>query len=134
MSTIKSSYLGELRTKSVHIASQDTIISEAPLDNNGRGEAFSPTDTVAGALGSCMVTIMGIIARREGQDMEGLSWEVTKAMQSNPRKIAEIIIEFNWDQPFEDEKLIKKMKNGAKTCPVALSLHPDIKQTVIFNF
>ncbi|MDN3205103.1 OsmC family protein [Algoriphagus sediminis] len=134
MSTIKSSYLGELRTKSVHIASQDTIISDAPLDNNGRGEAFSPTDTVAGALGSCMVTIMGIIARREGQDMEGLSWEVTKAMQSNPRKIAEIIIEFNWDQPFEDEKLIKKMKNGAKTCPVALSLHPDIKQTVIFNF
>jgi len=134
MSTIKSSYLGELRTKSVHNASQDTIISDAPLDNNGKGEAFSPTDTVAGALGSCMVTIMGIIARREGQDMEGLSWLVTKVMQSNPRRIAEIIIEFKWDQPFEDEKLIKKMKNGAKTCPVALSLHPDIKQTVIFNF
>ncbi len=134
MSTIKSSYLGELRTKSVHIASQDTIITDAPLDNNGKGEAFSPTDTVASGLGSCMVTIMGIIARREGYDLDGLSWEVTKIMQSNPRRIAEIVIDFHWENPLKDEKLIKKMKNGAKTCPVALSLHPDIKQTVSFNF
>ncbi|MFC4871207.1 OsmC family protein [Negadavirga shengliensis] len=134
MPTIKSSYQGNLRTRAEHLQSGEQIITDAPVDNNGKGEAFSPTDLVAGALGSCMVTIMGIIAEREGLHLEGLAWEITKVMQANPRKIQEIIVDMNWEKPIKDDKLLQKLKNAAKTCPVALSLHPDIKQTVNFNF
>ncbi|MBD8488312.1 OsmC family protein [Echinicola sp. CAU 1574] len=134
MPTIKSAYLGNLRTSPKHLQSGEEIITDAPLDNNGKGEAFSPTDLVAAALGSCMVTIMGIVANKEGKQLEGLSWNTTKVMEDSPRKIKEIIIEFNWDHPFEDEKLLQKLKNAARTCPVALSLASDIKQHVIFNF
>jgi putative redox protein len=134
MSTIKSSYLGNLRTMAEHIQSGTQILSDAPLDNNGKGEAFSPTDLVAGALGSCMVTIMGIVAQRNGSDLEGLTWEITKIMQSDPRKIKEIVVDFHWAKPVSDPVLIQKLKNAAKTCPVALSLDPAIKQTVSFDF
>lgn len=134
MPTIKSSYLGNLRTQLEHLQSGNTIITDAPTDNNGRGEAFSPTDLVAGALASCMVTIMGIVANREGIDLSGLSWEVTKIMQASPRKIEEIIVDFDWNKPVEDQIFMQKLKNAAKTCPVALSLDPAIKQTINFNF
>lgn len=134
MPTIKSSYLGNLRTQLEHLQSGNTIITDAPTDNNGRGEAFSPTDLVAGALASCMVTIMGIVANREGKDLSGLSWEVTKIMQASPRKIDEIIVDFDWNKPVEDQIFMQKLKNAAKTCPVALSLDPAIKQTINFNF
>ncbi|GAB4107598.1 OsmC family protein [Echinicola sediminis] len=134
MPTIKSSYIGNLRTRSEHVQSGNQIISDAPVDNNGKGEAFSPTDLVASALGSCMVTIMGIVADRDGLQLEGLTWEVTKVMDSNPRRIKEIMVDFTWEKPFEDEKLRQKLKNAALTCPVALSLSKDIKQTVSFNF
>ena len=134
MSTIKSSYLGNLRTRAEHIQSGTQILTDAPLDNNGKGEAFSPTDLVAGALGSCMVTIMGIVAERNGSDLQGLSWEITKIMQSDPRKIKEIVIDFHWAEPVDDPVLIQKLKNAARTCPVALSLDPAIKQTLTFDF
>ncbi|GAB2624603.1 OsmC family protein [Belliella aquatica] len=134
MPTIKSSYLGNLRTQMKHLQSGTEVITDAPIDNNGKGEAFSPTDLVAAALGSCMVTIMGIVAERDGLQMEGLTWEVTKVMNPHPRKIAEIIVEFHWENAPEDEKMLQKLKNAAKTCPVALSLDPELKQTVIFNF
>ena len=134
MPTIKSSYLGNLRTQLEHLQSGNTIITDAPTDNNGRGEAFSPTDLVAGALASCMVTIMGIVANREGIDLSGLSWEVTKIMQASPRKIDEIIVDFDWNKPVEDQIFMQKLKNAAKTCPVAVSLDPAIKQTINFNF
>ncbi|MHA7131638.1 OsmC family protein [Algoriphagus namhaensis] len=134
MATIKSSYLGKLRTESQHLASGEKIITDAPVDNNGKGGAFSPTDLVASALGSCMVTIMGIVAEREGFDLKSLHWEVTKIMKSNPRKIEEIVVSFTMDNPPEDLKLRQKLKNAAKTCPVALSLDPEIKQTIDFNF
>ena len=134
MSTIKSSYLGNLRTRAEHIQSGTQILTDAPLDNNGKGEAFSPTDLVAGALGSCMVTIMGIVAERNGSDLQGLSWEITKIMQSDPRKIKEIVIDFHWEEPVDDPVLIQKLKNAARTCPVALSLDPAIKQTLTFDF
>ena len=134
MSTIKSSYLGNLRTRAEHIQSGTQILTDAPLDNNGKGEAFSPTDLVAGALGSCMVTIMGIVAERNGSDLQGLSWEITKIMQSDPRKIKEIVIDFHWAEPVDDPVLIQKLKNAARTCPVALSLDPAIKQTLTFHF
>ena len=96
MPTIKSSYLGNLRTQANHVLSGNALITDAPLDNNGKGEAFSPTDLVCAALGSCMVTIMGIVAERDGISLEGLSWEVTKIMESSPRKIKEIQIDFHW--------------------------------------
>ena len=134
MMTIKSSYLGNLRTESTHVQSNTNLLTDAPTDNNGKGEAFSPTDLVASALGSCMVTIMGIIAARDGFDLEGLTWEVTKIMQSLPRKIEEIKINFIWENPSNDPALIQKLKNAARTCPVALSLDPSIKQTLNFNF
>lgn len=134
MITIKSSYLGNLRTTSTHIASANTLLTDAPLDNNGKGEAFSPTDLVASALGSCMVTIMAIVAERDGEALEGLEWEVTKIMQAGPRKIKEIQIAFHWENPSSDEAFRKKLKNAARTCPVALSLDPSILQTITFNF
>lgn len=134
MATIKSSYLGNLRTESTHLQSNSNLVTDAPVDNNGKGETFSPTDLVASALGSCMVTIMGIIAEREDLNLEGLSWEVTKIMQVSPRKIEEIKINFFWDKPIDDKSMIQKLKNAAKTCPVALSLDPSIKQTLDFNF
>lgn len=134
MPTIKSSYLGNLRTNSEHIQSGTTILTDAPVDNNGKGEKFSPTDLVSSALGSCMVTIMGIVAARDQVDLDGLSWEVTKIMKASPRKIEEIIVDFHWDKPVSDAGMIQKLKNAARTCPVALSLHPDIKQTINFNF
>lgn len=134
MPTIKSSYLGNLRTEMTHLQSNTQVITDAPVDNKGKGEAFSPTDLVAAALGSCMVTIMGIVADRDGLEINGLTWEVTKVMNSQPRKIAEVIVNFYWENPPQDDKMLQKLKNAAKTCPVALSLDPELKQTIAFNF
>ena len=134
MPTIKSSYLGNLRTRSEHLPSGTEILTDAPVDNNGKGEAFSPTDLVSSALASCMVTIMGIVAARHELNLDELSWEVTKIMQSNPRKIQEIVVDFKWANPVDDPALIQKLKNAAKTCPVALSLDPAIRQTINFDF
>lgn len=134
MPTIKSSYLGNLRTQSVHLQSGTELLTDAPVDNNGKGEKFSPTDLVCSALGSCMVTIMGIVAERNEVSMEGLTWEVTKVMQASPRKIQEIVVDFHWEKPVDDAAMLQKLKNAALTCPVALSLDPAIKQTVNFNF
>ncbi len=134
MPTIKSSYLGNLRTESEHLQSGVKILTDAPVDNNGKGEAFSPTDLVASALGSCMITIMGIVANRDSVSLEDLTWEVTKIMQSSPRKISEIVVDFHWKNPITDSAMIQKLKNAAKTCPVALSLDPSIKQTLNFDF
>lgn len=134
MPTIKSVYQGNLRTNMKHLQSGLEVITDAPVDNNGKGEAFSPTDLVAAALGSCMVTIMGIVAERDGVSLEGLSWEITKIMNPQPRKISEIVIDFHWENPTKDTAILQKLKNAAKTCPVALSLDPALKQTIHFNF
>ena len=134
MPTIKSSYLGNLRTQATHVLSGNALLTDAPLDNNGKGESFSPTDLVCAALGSCMVTIMGIVAEREGISLEGLSWEVTKIMQVDPRKIQEIQVAFHWSGPTFTPAMSQKLKNAARTCPVALSLDPALTQTISFNF
>jgi putative redox protein len=134
MPTIKSVYQGNLRTNMKHLQSGLEVITDAPVDNNGKGQAFSPTDLVAAALGSCMVTIMGIVADRDGISLEGLSWEITKIMNPHPRKISEIVIDFHWENPVQDAAILQKLKNAAKTCPVALSLDPSLKQTIHFNF
>jgi putative redox protein len=134
MTTIKTSYLGNLRTVPKHLQSGTEIVTDAPVDNNGKGESFSPTDLVAAALGSCMVTIMGIVAQRDNLEINGLVWETTKIMSSNPRKIEEIVIDFTWPNAPDDQKILQKLKNAAKTCPVALSLSADLKQTINFHF
>ncbi|MDA0313829.1 MAG: OsmC family protein [Bacteroidetes bacterium] len=134
MPTIKSSYLGNLRTQATHVLSGNALLTDAPIDNKGKGEAFSPTDLVAAALGSCMVTIMGIVAEREEVSLEGLSWEVTKIMQSNPRKIQEIQVNFHWSAAPFSTAMSQKLKNAARTCPVALSLDPSISQMITFDF
>ncbi|MEL1242962.1 OsmC family protein [Flavobacterium sp. DGU11] len=131
--TSKITYLGELRTSSIHIGSGTEILSDAPKDNRGKGEAFSPTDTVANALGSCMISIMGIKAMDMGLDMKGSTVEVTKVMQAEPRKIAKIGIVVNMTLQ-ADEKTRTIMERVAMTCPVSLSLHPDIEQDVVINW
>jgi putative redox protein len=134
MFTISGSYLGSLRTQASHIKSGNSIITDAPIDNNGKGEAFSPTDLVCAALSSCMITIMGILADREKIDLRGLTSEIVKIMSSNPRKIAEIQITFNHPNLVATEEQKEKLKQAARTCPVALSLSESLMQSIEFNF
>lgn len=134
MPTISALYTGSLRTQSVHIKSGNTIITDAPTDNNGKGEAFSPTDLVCSALSSCMITIMGILANREGIELAGLTSEVTKIMADNPRKIKEIQIVFSHPSLKATDVQKEKLKRAAMTCPVALSLSDSVIQTISFNF
>jgi putative redox protein len=131
---ISADYKGDLRTEARHLHSGNTIITDAPPDNNGKGMAFSPTDLVCSALGSCMMTLMGILANRENIDLNGMHWEVEKIMASAPRKIAEVRIAFTHPNLVATDIQKEKLKRAALTCPVALSLHESIKQDVTFNF
>lgn len=134
MATATGKYLGDLRTEVTHLASNQSFITDAPLDNNGRGEAFSPTDTVCAALSSCMMTLMGIYANREAIDLSGLRSVVTKHMAQDPRRIIKIEIDFTWPNPVATPHQCDLLKKAALTCPVAKSLHPDIEQIITFNF
>ncbi len=134
MPTSNTIYLGGLRTENVHIRSGEKLITDAPVDNQGRGEAFSPTDLVATGLSDCMLTIIGIKARDKGLDITGTTIETTKIMSTEPRRIAEIIVEFTFPKNNFSEKDKAIFEAVTKTCPVALSLHPDVKQTVKFNW
>jgi putative redox protein len=127
-------YLGELRTEATHLKSGNKIITDAPPDNNGKGQAFSPTDLTCASLNSCMMTLMGILAQREGIDLTGLKSEIVKIMAVNPRKIAEIKIVFTRENLNATDTQKEKLKRAALTCPVALSLHESIKQDIEFNF
>lgn len=131
--TSKVTYLGDLRTSSIHIQSGAEILSDAPKDNHGKGEAFSPTDTVANALASCMFSIMGIKARDMEINLEGSVAEVTKTMAAEPRRIAGIKVVFHMKSN-ADEKAQKLLERVALHCPVHHSLHPDIVQEIIFNW
>lgn len=133
MPTSKVTYLGDLRTSSIHLQSGSEIISDAPLDNNGKGEAFSPTDTVANGLATCMLTVMGIKARDLDIDFSGSTAEVTKIMAAEPRRISEIHITFQMNLA-ADEKTKTILERTAETCPVNFSLHPDIKRVIVFNW
>ncbi len=133
MATSKVTYLGDLRTSSIHLQSGSEIISDAPLDNNGKGEAFSPTDTVANGLASCMFTVMGIKARDLEVDFSGSTAEVTKIMGTEPRRITEIHVTFHFSI-HPDEKTKTILERTAMTCPVFLSLNSDIEKRVTFNW
>ena len=132
--TIETIYTGELRTQATHLASQNAIITDAPLDNNGKGEAFSPTDLLAASLGSCMLTIMGIAANTHGFSIDGTKISITKIMAANPRRVGEIIVDFTFPANNYNDKEKMLIEKAAASCPVALSLHPDLKQTVQFNW
>ena len=131
---IESSYLGELRVSSTHSASNTVITTDAPIDNNGKGESFSPTDLVATALVSCMITVMGIHANKNGILMPNVYSRTNKFMTPNPRKISKLKIEiiFEGNQLSDVDK--QSLKEVALNCPVAKSLHPDLQQEIKFIF
>jgi len=132
--TSKVTYVGELRTSCVHIQSGTELLTDAPTDNQGKGEAFSPTDLVATALASCMISLMGIKVREmDGVSIEGSTAEVVKVMQSEPRKITRVEVVFNMKSN-ADEKTRTILERVAKTCPVGLSLNTDIEQVFTFNW
>jgi uncharacterized OsmC-like protein len=134
MVSMTGNYLGHLRTEVKHIRSGNVIITDAPPDNNGKGEAFSPTDLTCVSLNSCMMTLMGMLAEREGIALEGLKSEIVKVMDSNPRKIAEIRINFFHENLIATPIQKEKLKRAALTCPVALSLPDTLRQIVTFDF
>lgn len=133
MSTATARYSGQLRTEATHTASGNSIVTDAPVDNHGRGETFSPTDLVSAALGSCMMTIMGIVAERSQIDLTGTTFNVTKHMLADPRRIGQIDVQFELPATLS-EKQRTILENAARTCPVALSLNPEIKQEVQFSY
>ena len=131
--TSKVTYLGDLRTSSIHLQSGSEIISDAPLDNNGKGEAFSPTDTVANALASCMMTVMGIKARDLVVDLTGVVASVNKVMNADPRRIGVIEISFDMNVAAE-QKHRAILEKTAMTCPVFLSLSAEIEKKITFKW
>lgn len=133
METIRTKYLGSLRTEATHVKSGNILITDAPIDNQGKGEAFSPTDLLCASLASCALTIMGIAARTHSIDIDGTLVRTTKIMADKPRRVAEIILEFDLPKDYsEKERAI--LEHAAKTCPVMLSLSPDVQKELRFNY
>ena len=133
MSDIKIVYDGSLRTQATHIQSGDVITTDAPIDNNGKGEAFSPTDLFASSLGSCMLTIMGITAQTHGLNIDGSTVHIKKVMGLNPRRVASLSISIDINGEFDDKEK-KILIKAAEHCPVSKSIHPDIDENFSFNF
>ena len=131
--TSKVTYEGGLRTKARHIQSGNSIVTDAPVDNQGKGEAFSPTDLVATALASCMLTIMGIVAERNSIELKGTTAEVEKIMGTMPRKISEIKIKILFNENF-DKKTKRKLESAALACPVSNSLNKNLEESIKFIY
>tara|TARA_B100000214_G_scaffold231557_1_gene168901 strand:- start:1878 stop:2279 length:402 start_codon:yes stop_codon:yes gene_type:complete len=129
----KVTYKGSLRTEAIHVQSGNTIITDAPIDNHGKGEAFSPTDLVATALASCMLTIMGIVANRNHLKINGTTAEIEKIMGANPRRINGIKISIRFNENF-DKKTKRKLENAALTCPVSNSLSEKLNESIKFIY
>lgn len=131
--TSKVKYSGNLRTEAEHLKSGAKIITDAPTDNHGKGEAFSPTDTVATALASCMLTVMGIKAETLEIDLSGTTADVTKTMASNPRRIEKVEIDIVFPESYPTQTC-RTLEQTAKTCPVFESLHPDMEKVINFSY
>ena len=128
-------YKGALRTEATHLQSGTEIETDAPVDNRGKGERFSPTDLLATSLGSCMMTIMGIKARDMDVDLENTQIDITKIMKADPRRVSGINVAFHFPDHLElDTKQKAILENAARTCPVAKSIHPDIALDIQFNW
>lgn len=136
METSSVIYKGGLRTEAEHLKSSQKIVTDAPTDNNGKGEAFSPTDLAATALGSCAITVMSIAAEKEGISFKDSQILITKIMSTDsPRRIIEIVAHFKLRvSPTLNEDQKARFERVAHTCPVAQSLHPDIKQNMSFEW
>jgi putative redox protein len=134
MVTSTVEYKGNLRTEAIHLESGTKIITDAPKDNHGNGESFSPTDLMATSLSSCMLSIMGIVAKRDNIDIVGIKTEVTKIMYSEPRRVGEIHVKLTMPKNNYSEKERNLLEHAAHTCPVAKSLHPDIIQKIEFIY
>lgn len=132
--TVTTTYTGSLHTEATHLDSGAVIATDAPKDNQGNGEAFSPTDLLATSLGSCMLTIIGIAARSHNFSIDGTTLQTTKIMGAEPRRVAQITIVFNFPANGYSDKEKKIIEAAAFSCPVGKSLHPDLIQEVTFNY
>lgn len=134
METIRTTYTGQLRTEAIHVRSGNKLITDAPVDNRGKGETFSPTDLLATSLASCIFTIMGIRANDSGFSIDGATAKTWKIMSENPRRVAEVKIEFDFSMLDLNDKQKKILQALVKVSPVPLSLHDNTKQTVSLKF
>jgi putative redox protein len=135
MATSEVKYQGSLRCVAIHLQSQKAIISDAPTDNHGKGEAFSPTDLLATSLANCMLTVMGIAANAHEISMDNTKAIVTKVMYTEPRRVGEIHVEIQFPKGINYSQKEKQiMEHAALTCPVSKSLHPDLKQVIKFIY
>jgi len=134
METIRTTYTGQLRTEAVHVQSGNKLITDAPIDNHGKGETFSPTDLLATSLTSCIFTIMGIKAEASGFSIDGATAKTWKIMSENPRRVAEVKIEYDFSICKLNEKQKKILQGLVKVSPVPLSLHPETKQNISIMF
>lgn len=134
MPTITARYNGDLRVECTHVASGATIVTDAPVDNNGKGQAFSPTDLCAAALGACAMTIIGIYGEHHNVDVTGTTMEINKTMAKDPRRIAKIEVIFNFPARNYSDKEKLMIERAARTCPVHKSLGADVEQEFIFNW
>ena len=135
MATIKTEYLGGLRTRGTHVKSGNALITDAPIDNKGKGEAFSPSDLLATALTSCMITIMGIAADEHGIELGNVKAETVKVMGTNPRRVTRLEVQVNLPTGSSfSEKERQVLERAARTCPVLESLHPEMEKLIIFNW
>jgi len=134
MVTATTKYLGELRTENQHIQSGSVIITDAPTDNHGKGQNFSPTDLCALSLTNCLITTIGIYAQKHQVELGTITAETTKIMASDPRRISKIEVAIQIEIPAADDKLRTIVERVGRTCPVGRSLHPDIIQEVVFTW
>jgi putative redox protein len=134
METIRTTYIGQLRTEAIHVQSGNKLITDAPVDNHGKGETFSPTDLLATSLASCIFTIMGIKAEASGFSIDGATAKTWKIMSENPRRVAEVKIEYDFTMCDLNDKQKKILQGLVKVSPVPLSLHTETIQNVSIKF
>lgn len=134
--TISATYQGQLHCEATHTASNNTLVTDAPTDNGGRGAAFSPTDLVATALGTCVLTILGLVADRHQVDLTGTQVHVTKEMVAKPlRRIGRLVTVVTYPPSVElDDAMRDRLETAASHCPVHQSLHPEIDAPIEFRF
>jgi len=134
METIRTKYIGQLRTEAIHVQSGNKLITDAPVDNHGKGETFSPTDLLATSLASCIFTIMGIKAEASGFNIDGATAKTWKIMSENPRRVAEVKIEYDFTMCDLNDKQKKILQGLVKVSPVPLSLHEETIQNISIKF
>jgi len=134
MPIIKSQYTGSLRTSNTHEHNDEVLLTDAPRDNQGEGKYFSPTDLLASSYTTCVLTVMGIAARKLGVELNGLNAVTEKVMGANPRRISQLRVQVTLESTNATPEQVQEIKQAGIDCPVALSLHPEVKQDITFNF